>query len=267
MHPMLNTAVKAARRAGNVINRAARNIDVVVVREKAANDFVTEVDREAERVIVSTLHEAYPGHAILAEEGGASGSSEYVWVIDPLDGTTNYLHSFPQYCVSIALEHRGLVTQAVIFDPSRNDLFTASRGRGAFLNDTRIRVSKRPQLKASLVGTGFPFKELAHLDVYMNMLREVMKASTGVRRAGSAALDLAYVAAGRLDAFWELGLSRWDMAAGSLLITEAGGLVGDLEGNEGWMASGNIVAGTPKVFGELLQLLAPHLTPDLKTKR
>jgi myo-inositol-1(or 4)-monophosphatase len=267
MHPMLNTAVKAARRAGNVINRATRNLDVVVVREKAANDFVSEVDREAERVIVSTLHEAYPGHAILAEEGGASGSSEYIWVIDPLDGTTNYLHGFPQYCVSIALEHRGLVTQAVIFDPSRNDLFTASRGRGAFLNDTRIRVSKRAQLKASLVGTGFPFKELAHLDAYMTMLREVMKASTGVRRAGSAALDLAYVAAGRLDVFWELGLSRWDMAAGSLLITEAGGLVGDLEGNEGWMASGNIAAGTPKVFGELLQLLAPHLTPELKTKR
>jgi myo-inositol-1(or 4)-monophosphatase len=169
--------------------------------------------------------------------------------------------------VSIALEHRGLVTQAVIYDPARNDLFTASRGRGAFLNDTRLRVSKRAQLKPCLIGTGFPFKELAHLDPYMGMLVDIMKGTAGVRRAGSATLDLAYVAAGRLDAFWELGLSRWDMAAGSLLITEAGGLVGDLEGNEGWMETGNIVAGNPKVFAELLKLIAPHLTPQLKTRR
>jgi myo-inositol-1(or 4)-monophosphatase len=267
MHPMLNTAVKAARRAGNIISRATRNLDVVAVREKAVNDFVSEVDREAENAVIATLHEAYPGHAILAEESGAAGTSEYVWVIDPLDGTTNFLHGFPQYCVSIALEHRGIVTQAVIYDPARNDLFTASRGRGAFLNDTRIRVSKRAHVRSGLIGTGFPFKELAHLDTYMAMLRDVMKGSAGVRRAGSAALDLAFVAAGRLDGFWELGLSRWDMAAGSLLITEAGGLVGDLEGNEGWMHSGNIVAGTPKVFGELLQLLAPHLTPALSSKR
>jgi myo-inositol-1(or 4)-monophosphatase len=267
MHPMLNTAVKAARRAGNVINRASRNLDIIAVKEKAVNDFVSEVDREAEQVVISTLREAYPGHAILAEESGASGQSEYRWVIDPLDGTTNFLHGFPQYAVSIALEHRGLVTQAVIYDPARNDLFTASRGRGAFLNDTRIRVSKRTQLKPCLIGTGFPFKELAHLDPYMAMLVDIMKGTAGVRRAGSATLDLAYVAAGRLDAFWELGLGRWDMAAGSLLITEAGGLVGDLEGNEGWMETGNIVAGTPKVFAELLKLLAPHLTPQLKTRR
>jgi myo-inositol-1(or 4)-monophosphatase len=266
MHPMLNTAVKAARRAGNIINRATRNLDVLAVREKAANDFVSEVDREAEHAIISTLHEAYPGHAILAEESGASGVSEYQWVIDPLDGTTNFLHGFPQYCVSIALEHRGVVTQAVIYDPARNDLFTASRGRGAFLNETRIRVSKRAHLKSGLIGTGFPFKELAHLDTYMAMLRDVMKGSAGVRRAGSAALDLAFVAAGRLDGFWELGLSRWDIAAGSLLITEAGGLVSNLEGNAGWMESGNIVAGTPKVFVELLQILAPHITPALKPK-
>ena len=266
MHPMLNTAVKAARRAGNIISRATRNLDVVAVREKAANDFVSEVDREAERAIISTLHEAYPGHAILAEESGASGSSEYRWVIDPLDGTTNFLHGFPQYCVSIALEHRGTVTQAVIYDPVRNDLFTASRGRGAFLNETRIRVSKRQHMKSGLIGTGFPFKELAHLETYMAMLRDAMKGSAGVRRAGSAALDLAFVAAGRLDGFWEIGLSRWDMAAGALLITEAGGLVSDLEGNDGWMQSGSIVAGTPKVFVELLQILAPHLTPALTAR-
>jgi myo-inositol-1(or 4)-monophosphatase len=267
MHPMLNTAVKAARRAGNIINRATRNLDVVAVKEKAANDFVSEVDREAERAIISTLHEAYPGHAILAEESGASGTSEYRWIIDPLDGTTNFLHGFPHYAVSIALEHRGTVTQGVIYDPGRNDLFTASRGRGAFLNDTRLRVSKRSQLKPSIIGTGFPFKELAHLDPYMRMLVDIMKGTAGVRRAGSATLDLAYVAAGRLDGFWELGLSRWDVAAGSLLITEAGGLVGDLEGNDTWMDTGNIVAATPKVFVELLKVIGPHLTPALKSRR
>src|SRR5436853_2691523 len=173
MHPMLNTAVKAARRAGNVINRASRNLDIVAVREKAVNDFVTEVDREAEHVIISTLHEAYPGHAILAEESGASGSSEYQWVIDPLDGTTNFLHGFPQYCVSIALEHRGIVTQAVIYDPAKNDLFTASRGRGAFLNETRIRVTKRLGLKAGLIGTGFPYGHIEHLKPYLGMLADV----------------------------------------------------------------------------------------------
>lgn len=266
MHPMLNTAVKAARRAGNVISRATRNLDVVAVKEKAVNDFVSEVDREAEQAIISTLREAYPGHAILAEESGASGSSEYLWVVDPLDGTTNFLHGFPHYAVSIALEHRGVVTQAVVYDPGRNDLFTASRGRGAFLNESRIRVSKRTQLRPSLVGTGFPFKELAHLDAYLGMLVDMMKNTAGVRRAGSATLDLAYVAAGRLDGFWELGLSRWDVAAGSLLITEAGGLVGDLEGNEGWMETGNIVAASPKVFVEMLKLIGLHLTPSLKTR-
>jgi myo-inositol-1(or 4)-monophosphatase len=266
MHPMLNTAVKAARRAGNIIIRATRNLDIVAVREKAANDFVSEVDREAEQAIISTLHEAYPGHAILAEESGASGSSEYRWIIDPLDGTTNFLHGFPQFAVSIALEHRGIITQAVIYDPGRNDLFTASRGRGAHLNDARLRVTKRMHLKSGLIGTGFPFREMAHVDPYLGMLRDVMKSTAGVRRAGSAALDLAYVAAGRLDAFWEIGLAPWDMAAGSLMITEAGGLVGDLEGNEGWMETGYIVAGTPKVFGELVQMLAPHLTPALKTR-
>ena len=267
MHPMLNTAVKAARRAGNVIIRATRNLDIVAVKEKAVNDFVSDVDRDAEHAIISTLREAYPGHAILAEESGASGSSEYRWIIDPLDGTTNFLHGFPQYAVSIALEHRGIVTQGVVYDPAHNDLFTASRGRGAFLNDARIRVSKRLQLKPSLIGTGFPFKELAHLDAYTAMLVDMMKSTAGVRRAGSTTLDLAYVAAGRLDGFWEMGLGPWDMAAGSLLVTEAGGLVGDFEGNEGWMETGNIAAGSPKVFGEMLQLIAPHLTPQLKTRR
>jgi myo-inositol-1(or 4)-monophosphatase len=265
MHPMLNIAVKAARRAGNIINRATRNLDVVAVREKTANDYVSEVDHEAERAIIRTLHEAYPDHSILAEESGASGRSEYQWIIDPLDGTRNFLHGFPQYAVSIALMHRKVVTQAVIYDPTRNDLFTATRGRGAFLNDTRMRVSKRADLKPSLVGTGFPFRQLEHIDAYLGMLREVMANSAGVRRAGAASLDLAYVAAGRLDAFWELGLSPWDIAAGALLITEAGGLVGDLEGNAGYLESGNILAGNPKVFAQMIQLIARHLTPPLRS--
>jgi len=263
---MLNIAVKAARRAGNIINRATRNLDVVSVREKVANDYVSEVDHEAEEAIIRTLREAYPDHSILAEESGASGKSEYQWIVDPLDGTTNFLHGFPQYAVSIALRHKGIVTQAVIYDPGRNDLFTATRGRGAYLNEMRIRVSKRTQMRPSLIGTGFPFRQLEHVDAYLAMLREVMHNSAGVRRAGAASLDLAYVAAGRLDAFWEIGLSAWDMAAGSLLITEAGGLVGDLEGNTGFLESGNILAGNPKIFAQMVQLLAPHLTPPLRTR-
>ncbi|MBI1964789.1 MAG: inositol monophosphatase [Betaproteobacteria bacterium] len=264
MHPMLNIAVKAARRAGNIINRASRNLDIVAVKEKAAADFVTEVDHEAEEAVIRTLREAYPDHSILAEESGASGQSDYQWIVDPLDGTTNFLHGFPQYAVAIALRHRGVVTQAVIYDPTRNDLYTATRGRGAYLNDQRMRVSKRAQLKSSLIGTGFPFRNLDHLDVYVAVLREMMRGAAGVRRAGSAALDLAWVAAGRLDGFWEFGLSPWDMAAGGLLITEAGGLVSDLAGENRYLETGNIVAGNPRIFVELLKALAPHLTPVLK---
>ncbi len=264
MHPMLNIAVKAARRAGSIINRATRNLDIIAVKEKAANDFVSEVDSEAEQAIIRTLHEAYPSHSILAEESGASGKSEYQWIIDPLDGTTNFIHGFPQYAVAIALSHRGVITQSVIYDPTRNDLFTASRGTGAYLNDQRIRVSKRASLAPGLIGTGFPFRQVEHIDIYLAILRDLMKGSAGVRRAGSAALDLAYVAAGRLDAFWEFGLAPWDMAAGALMITEAGGLVSDLAGESRYLETGNIVAGSPKVFVELLQMISRHLTPQLK---
>src|SRR5690242_10218683 len=264
MHPMLNIAVKAARRAGNIIIRASRNLDVVAVREKAANDFVSEVDREAEQEVIRVLHAAYPDHSILAEESGATGESEYQWIIDPLDGTTNFLHGYPQYSVSIALRHRGVIEQAVIYDPTRNDLFTATRGRGAFLNDQRMRVSRRAGLKSSLLGTGFPFRQLDYLDAYLAILRDMMKGSAGVRREGSAALDLAYVAAGRLDGFWEFGLSPWDMAAGALMITEAGGMVGDLAGENRYLETGNIVCGTPKGFVELLKAIGPHLPPALR---
>jgi myo-inositol-1(or 4)-monophosphatase len=267
MHPMLNIAVKAARRAGGIINRATRNLDVITVKEKAANDFVSEVDHEAEQAIIRTLLEAYPDHSILAEESGASGKSDYEWIIDPLDGTTNFLHGLPQFAVSIALRHRGIITQAVIYDPTRNDLYTATKGRGAFLNETRIRVSKRAHLKPSLIGTGFPYRQIDHLDTYLAMMRDMICNTAAIRRPGSASLDLAAVAAGRMDGFWELGLSPWDIAAGALLILEAGGMVGDLEGNSSYMESGHIVAGNPKVFAQMVALLGPHLTPALKSPR
>src|SRR5450759_4572562 len=196
MHPMLNIAVKAARRAGNLIQRSADKIDHLTVTKKSHADFVSEVDRAAEQPIIQTLLDAFPDHAILAEESGSQGESEFLWIIDPLDGTTNFLHGFPQYAVSIALAHKGVMTQAVIYDPVRNDLFTASRGSGAYLNDHRIRVSKRLKLQQSLLGTGFPFREFAHIDAYLAMFRDLTQKTTGLRRAGAATLDLAYVAAG-----------------------------------------------------------------------
>jgi myo-inositol-1(or 4)-monophosphatase len=256
MHPMLNIAVRAARRAGSVINRASLDGAGLEVRAKRQNDFVTRVDHAAEEAVLDVVRKAYPDHAILAEESGAApGSAEYEWVIDPLDGTTNFIHGFPQYCVSIAIRHRGALAHGVVYDPNRNELFTASKGGGAFLNDRRIRVSKCIRLGESLVGTGFPFREGARIDLYSNQLKNIMQKTAGVRRAGAAALDLAYVACGRLDAFWELGLSPWDMAAGALLIQEAGGLVADLGGEDGYMKSGEIVCATPKIFPTLLEAL------------
>jgi len=260
MHPMLTTAVKAARRAGNIINRGARDLDLLKVSSKGPKDFVSEIDHAAEAAIVETLLGAYPTHAILAEEGTAKGenaAAEYLWIIDPLDGTTNFLHGFPQYCVSIALEHRGVVTQGVIYDPVRNDLFTATRGRGAFLNDRRIRVSKRQHLRDCLIGTGFPFRDGSFLDTYLAMMREMITQTAGLRRPGAAALDLAYVAAGFYDGFFEVGLNPWDVAAGSLLILEAGGLIGDLSGEGDYLRGGQVIAATPKVFAQMVQALSP----------
>ena len=211
------------------------------MREKQRNDFVTKVDHAAEAAIIETVRKAYPDHAVLAEESGATpGQAEYQWIIDPLDGTTNFIHGFPQYCVSIAIGHRGALAHGVIYDPTKNELFTASKGRGAFLNDRRIRVSKCARLGDALVGTGFPFREVERIELYTRQLKTMMQ-TAGVRRAGAAALDLAYVACGRLDAFWEMGLSAWDMAAGALMILEAGGLVGDLRGDAGYLDSGEIV--------------------------
>jgi myo-inositol-1(or 4)-monophosphatase len=261
MHPTLTIAIKAARRAGNLINRAARDLDRLTVTAKGPKDFVSEVDRAAEAAIVETLLDAYPDHAILAEEGTAQGrnaDAENVWIIDPLDGTTNFLHGFPQYCVSVALAQKGQVTQGVIYDPVRNDLFTATRGRGAFLNDRRIRVSRRTHLRDCLIGTGFPFRDGSYLDTYLRMMKTMIENTAGLRRPGAAALDLAYVAAGFYDGFWEVGLNPWDVAAGGLLVLEAGGLIGDLSGEGDYLHGGQVIAATPKVFAQMVTALAPY---------
>jgi len=263
MHPMVNIAVRAARAAGRVITQHIDRLDRVAVQSKGRNDFVSDVDRMAEQAIVDTLHDAYPDHAILGEEGGAQGESDYCWIIDPLDGTTNYLHAFPHYAVSIGLTHRDQLECGVVYDPLRQELFTARRGNGAQLDGRRIRVSQRKALSGSLLGTGFPFRKQEHLPAYVDMFRDVCIHSSDLRRAGSAALDLAYVACGRLDGFWEIGLSPWDMAAGALLVREAGGIVTDFGGDADYLKTGNIVAGGLKVHNALLQTIKPHKTAEL----
>ncbi|RVT50952.1 inositol monophosphatase family protein [Rubrivivax albus] len=261
LHPMLNIAIKAARAAGAIINRGALDLDVLKVGRKGPNDFVSDVDRAAEQAIIDILLEAFPSHGILAEETGrerGNKTSEFLWIIDPLDGTTNFLHGFPVYAVSIALQHRGVTQQAVVYDPTRNDLFYASRGRGAFLNDRRLRVSKRTRLGDALVGTGFPFRKGDNFKRYVKMFEEVMQSCAGLRRPGAAALDLCYVAAGWYDGFFEMGLSPWDAAAGALIITEAGGLVGNFTGESDYLYQRELVAGNPKVYGQLVKILAPY---------
>ncbi|MDQ1813416.1 inositol monophosphatase family protein [Massilia sp. CCM 9210] len=257
---MLNTAIKAARRAATVIQRASFDIDRISVTEKQHNDFVTDVDQAAEQAIIETLLKAYPDHAILAEESGASANlndeSEFAWIIDPIDGTTNFMHGYPNYCVSIALAQRGIVTQAVIYDPVRNDLYTASKGAGAYLNDKRIRVTKHDRLANTLLCSGHGAGPRA-LAEYMKMYGVVAERCQAVRSAGSAALELANVAAGRSDGFYEKGLKAWDIAAGSLLVTEAGGIVGEFNGESAYLHKGDIIAASPKVFGQMVTLLAP----------
>ena len=261
LHPMLNVAIKAARAAGAIINRAALDVESVRISQKQINDFVTEVDHASEAAIIETLLTAYPGHGILAEESGSehgAKDSDYVWIIDPLDGTTNFIHGFPVYCVSIALAFKGKIEQAVVYDPSRNDLFTATKGRGAFLNERRIRVSKRTQLKQCLIATGFPFRPGDNFKNYLAMMGDVMQRTAGLRRPGAAALDLAYVAAGYTDAFFETGLSPWDVAAGSLLVTEAGGLIGNFTGEADFMDQRECLAGTPRIYGQMVQILGKY---------
>jgi myo-inositol-1(or 4)-monophosphatase len=261
LHPMINVAVKAARAAGAIINRAALDVESVRVSQKQVNDFVTEVDQAAEVAIIETLLAAYPGHGIWAEESGrthGAQDSDYVWIIDPLDGTTNFIHGLPVYCVSIALAVKGKVEQAVIYDPTRNDLFTATRGRGAFLNDRRLRVSKRVRLQECLISTGFPFRQGDDFNTYLRMMGDVMQRTAGLRRPGAAALDLAYVAAGFTDGFFETGLQPWDVAAGSLLVTEAGGLVGNFTGEADFLEQKECLAGTPRIYGQLVALLGKY---------
>lgn len=261
LHPMINVAVKAARAAGAIINRAALDVESVRISQKQVNDFVTEVDQAAEVAIIETLLAAYPGHGIWAEESGrthGAQDSDYVWIIDPLDGTTNFIHGLPVYCVSIALSVKGKVEQAVIYDPTRNDLFTATRGRGAFLNDRRLRVSKRVRLQECLISTGFPFRQGDDFNTYLRMMGDVMQRTAGLRRPGAAALDLAYVAAGFTDGFFETGLQPWDVAAGSLLVTEAGGLVGNFTGEADFLEQKECLAGTPRIYGQLVGLLGKY---------
>ncbi len=263
MHPALNIMIKAARRASQIINRASQDLEHLKVSTKQQSDFVTEVDKAAETAIINVLREAYPDYGILAEESGLTAGSgagdDYQWIIDPLDGTTNFIHGMPQYAVSIALAKNGIVEQAVVFDPNRNELFTASKGAGAFLNERRIRVSRRTRLGEALIGTGFPYRIFDKIDLYLTIFKELAAKTAGQRRPGAASLDLAYVACGRYDGFWEFGLAPWDMAAGTLLISEAGGLVGDLRGNTNYLETGNLIAGTPKVFAPLLKLIEGHL--------
>ena len=264
MHALLNIAVLAARRAGDLILRHVGRVDQIQVSVKGHNDLVTEVDRAAEREIIRTVHDHYPDHAILAEESGRHGESDHVWIIDPLDGTTNFVHGFPVFSVSVALQVQGRLEHGVIYDPLRQELFTASRGAGAQLDGRRIRVSKQKDFAHGLIGTGFPFRNARWLDEYLAMLGSVLTNTSGIRRPGSAALDLAYVAAGRLDGFWELGLKSWDIAAGALLIREAGGRISDLSGGDRYLDQGHVVAGNPYVYAALSKLLSPNIPADLR---
>ena len=264
MQPLLNIAVRAARRAGDLIVRNVDRVPSLGVRTKSRNDFVTEIDQLAERDIVETIRRTHPDHGFLGEEGGRSGGDEFVWIIDPLDGTTNFLHGFPTFAVSLACEHRGRLEHGVVYDPMRQELFTASRGDGAQLDGRRIRVSRQVELEGSLIGTGFPYRANARwIDEYLAMLKAIMQQAAGIRRPGAAALDLAYVAAGRIDGFWEIGLNAWDTAAGTLLITEAGGRIGTLSGGE-YRQRGNVIAGTPKVYEAMVECLRPFVPEALR---
>lgn len=262
MHPTINIAKRAALAAGRVILRNMDRLDRLTVSSKGRSDLVSEVDLQAEREIIQVLRRTYPDHAIIAEESGSQGegvNAESQWIIDPLDGTTNFLHGLPQYAVSIAYRHKGRLESGVIYDPVRQEIFTASRGQGAMLNDHRIRVKPLNGLEGALLGTGFPLRQPRYLDPYLESFKAVALKCHEIRRAGSAALDLAWVACGRLDGFWEIGLNEWDMAAGVLLVQEAGGLVGDFGGGHEFMESGNVVAGSPKVFKGILQEIRPPM--------
>ena len=255
MHPMLHTAVRSVREGARIILMYYRQLDRLEISSKGRNDFVSQADIEAERAIIEVLTRAYPDHGVLAEESGARVAGEYTWVIDPLDGTTNFLHGFPMFCISVAVMKGTAIEHGVVYDPLRDEMFTASRGEGAQLNGKRIRVSKTRQLAPALLGTGFPFRELAHVKPWLRTFEQLLPKTAGIRRAGAAALDLAYVAAGRLDGFWEMGLKPWDLAAGALLIREAGGLVADFAGGQDYIESGNVVAANPFLLEDLRKII------------
>ena len=265
MHPMLNIAIRAARNAGKVILRAYEDNDKIEVTQKGSNDLVTNVDKDAETVIRDTILKSYPEHSIVGEEHGLieGKDTDYQWIIDPLDGTTNFIKGIPHFAVSIALKVKGRLDQAVVYDPIRGELFTASRGQGAQLNSKRIRVNKAADLTGTVLATGFPFKQKHHMEAYLAAFSALFIQTADIRRAGSAALDLAYVAAGRVDGFFEIGLKPWDTAAGQLLIKEAGGLVVDFAGGNNFDNSGNIICGAPKVTQAIVKELRPHLTDSL----
>ncbi|MGB5331041.1 MAG: inositol monophosphatase family protein [Woeseiaceae bacterium] len=267
MHALLNVAVMAARRAGGTLIRNLVKLEKLKVEEKGHNEYVSEADRAAERAVIDVILKHYPDHAILAEESGAQGNedADTVWIIDPLDGTTNYLHRFPVFAVSIGVQVNGRMEHAVVYDPLRQELFTATRGNGAQLDEHKIRVSGQKELERALVGTGFPYRQAeSELEPYLRMLGKVVRNTSGVRRPGAAALDLCYVAAGRLDAFWETGLAPWDMAAGSLIIREAGGIVSALDGGENYLDTGHILCGTPKIYKDLAKLCANDIKAILQ---
>lgn len=258
---MLNMALRAGRKAAELIERSMERLDFVTIEEKGRNDFVTEIDKKSEQEIIYHLRKAYPDHAFMGEEGGQQGESDYVWIIDPLDGTTNFIHGIPHFAVSIACVYKGQLLHAVVIDPIKREEFTASKGKGATLNDRRIRVSPRKSMNGALIGTGIPFSGFAleNMPSYIAALQDIAGETAGIRRGGAAALDLAYVAAGRLDGFWEMNLKPWDIAAGILLIKEAGGLISDFKGGNSCLESGNIVCATPKLFKPLLQTVGKHM--------
>lgn len=265
MHPLLNIAKEAAKAAGNVIRFYQDRFDQITVESKGRNDYVSQCDFEAEQAIIKTIRKYHSNHNILAEESGVqNGNSDVEWIIDPLDGTTNFLHQFPQFAVSIAVSVKGKLMHAVIYDPLADEMFTASRGSGAYLNNHRIRVSEQRTLDNALLATGFPYHDFSYIDAYLASFKAFMTSTAGIRRAGSAALDLAYVACGRVDGFWELNLKPWDIAAGALLIREAGGLATDFGGGENFLKSGNIMAANPKMYKEMAQVIGKTIPAEMR---
>ena len=260
MHAMLNVAVMAARSGGNALIRKLPQLEKLKIEQKGRNDFVSDADHAAEAAVIDTILKHYPDHAILAEESGAQGESEYTWVIDPLDGTTNYLHGFPVFCVSIGVMRNGRVEHGVVYDPMRQEIFAASKGDGATLDGRKIRVTGQKYMERALLGTGFPYRESnKEIDPYMGMLRKAIEQTAGIRRCGAAALDLCYVASGRLDAFWETGLAIWDLAAGALILREAGGIISGLDGSENFLETGHVLCGSPKIYSATAKMFAPEI--------